>query len=64
MIDKLFIKCPSLTLFKEKLEAGEIKNTSIVFIQDSDLIWTQGEYYGSSSINPEDIDTPEELDNL
>lgn len=64
MINKLFIKCPTLELFEEKQKAGEIKNTSIVFIEDVNKIWTQGIYYGVDSINPEDIDTPEELDNL
>lgn len=64
MIDKLFIKCPTLELFEEKLKAGEIKNTSIVFIEDVNKIWTQGTYYGVDRINPLDIDTPEELDNL
>lgn len=64
MIDKLFIKCPTKALFEQKLAANEIKNTSIVFIEDSDLIWTQGQYYGTTSIDPESIDTPEELDNL
>jgi hypothetical protein len=35
----------TLALFKQKLEDGTIKDTSIVFIKDKKLIWARGDYY-------------------
>lgn len=41
MIDKIFIYCTDKDNFTSKLEAGEIKDTNIVFINDGDKeIWT------------------------
>ena len=44
-INTQFIKAPTKDKFCEKLSANEIKNSSIVFIEDTQEIWTQGHYY-------------------
>ena len=46
MIDKIFIYCTDKDNFTSKLEAGEIKDTNIVFINDEDKeIWTQNTFF-------------------
>lgn len=50
MIDKLFICYETLNKFQEDLNAGKIKPTSIVFIEESHQIYTHGTYYPSPEI--------------
>lgn len=50
-INEQFIQVKTKANFETRLEAGEIKNTSIAFIEDTDQIWTQGKYY---SVVPKD----------
>lgn len=46
MIDKIFVYCTDIDNFTSKLEAGEIKNTNIVFINDEEKqIWTQNTFF-------------------
>ena len=54
MIDKLFICYETLSRFQQDLNAGNIKSTSIVFIEETHQIYTHGEYYGEfdNSIGP------------
>lgn len=44
-INKKFIHAKTLAGFQEKLYAGHISDTSIVFIKDVQKIWTHGQYY-------------------
>lgn len=55
VIDKKLIHFTNLATFEQRLNAGEIKDTSIVFIQDAKRIWTHGQYY-SSPYTKEEID--------
>lgn len=55
VIDKKLIHFTNLTTFEQRLNAGDIKDTSIVFIQDAKRIWTHGQYY-SSPYTKEEID--------
>ena len=50
MIDKLFICYETLNKFQEDLNAGKIKPTSIVFIEESHQIFTHNTYYPSPEI--------------
>ena len=54
MIDKLFICYETLSRFQQDLSAGNIKSTSIVFIEETHQIYTNGTYYGEfdNSIGP------------
>lgn len=54
MIDKLFICYETLSRFQQDLNAGNIKSTSIVFIEQTHQIYTNGTYYGEfdNSIGP------------
>ena len=54
MIDKLFICYETLSRFQQDLNAGNIKPTSIVFIEETHQIYTNGTYYGEfdNSIGP------------
>lgn len=54
MIDKLFICYETLSRFQQDLNAGNIKSTSIVFIEETHQIYTNGTYYGEfdNSIGP------------
>ena len=45
VIDKKLIRFRKLTDFQTRLTAGDIKLTSIVFIEDAKRIWAQGNYY-------------------
>ena len=47
MINEQFIKVKNKTSFQSNLEAGNIKDTSIAFIEDTDQIWTRGKYYSA-----------------
>ena len=42
VIDKKLIHFTNLATFEQRLNAGDIKDTSIVFIQDAKRIWTHG----------------------
>lgn len=44
-IDKKFILAKQKSTFENRLESGDVKDTSIAFIEDSEQIWTQGNYY-------------------
>lgn len=44
-INKQCILAKTKAAFEARLAAGDVKNTSIAFIEDSDQIWTQGKYY-------------------
>lgn len=46
-IENYFIQVKTKSNFESKLEAGEISNDSIAFIEDSDQIWTKGKYYSA-----------------
>ena len=72
-INKKLIHFKLKTTFESELEQGNILDTSIVFIQDANLIWTHGTYYClpndeviiTDGIEPEDgqeiwIDTSED----
>lgn len=47
VIDKLFVYVKTRAVFDTRLAAGEIKPTSIIFIEDTNEIWTHGNFYGS-----------------
>ena len=44
-INKKFIHANTLAGFQKELSAGNILDTSIVFIKDVQKIWTHGQYY-------------------
>lgn len=46
-IERMFIQAKTKNGFKSRLEAGDVKDTSIAFIEDSDQIWTKGKYYSA-----------------
>lgn len=45
MLNGLFINVSSKSVFQSLLSAGQIAQTQIAFIKDSNEIWTQGHYY-------------------
>lgn len=53
-IEKRFIHFKTFSKFKEKLESGNILDTSIVFIKDTRQIYTHGEFYDYDGILGED----------
>lgn len=57
MIDTNLIYAKTKSGFQTKLDASEVKNTSIAFIEDSKEIWTNGQYWPCPY-------SKEELDNL
>lgn len=48
-----FIYVPIKELFLEKLAEGEVLNEAIVFIEDTNEIWTHGEYFCTPMSNSE-----------
>lgn len=44
-INEQFIQVKTKANFESRLSAGDIKDTSIAFIEDTNEIWTQGHYY-------------------
>lgn len=48
-INQKLICVDTKTIFSNKLNNGEISNSSIVFIKDTGEIWTHGKYFGLSS---------------
>ena len=57
MIETNLIYAKTKSGFQTKLDASEVKNTSIAFIEDSNEIWTNGHYWPCPY-------SKEELDNL
>lgn len=58
-IDKKLIHFNKRKEFDNRLANGDIKETSIVFIKDTQEIWTHGEFYDGSSPNLNDYVTNE-----
>ena len=46
-IKQQFIQVKTKSNFEARLKAGDVKDTSIAFIEDSDQIWTKGKYYSA-----------------
>ena len=46
-IKQQFIQVKAKSNFESRLKAGDIKDTSIAFIEDSDQIWAKGKYYSA-----------------
>lgn len=46
-ITQRFIQVGTKTTFEDELKAGDIEDTSIAFIEDSDQIWAKGKYYSA-----------------
>lgn len=44
-IKQQFIQVKTKANFEARLKAGDVRDTSIAFIEDSDQIWTKGKYY-------------------
>ena len=44
-INEQFIQVKTKANFESRLLAGEIKDTSIAFIEDTSEIWAKGKYY-------------------
>lgn len=61
MIENTLLHFKTKTAFNTELEAGNISQTSIVFIDDSKEIWTHGEFYDGSKIDLSSFVTKDEL---
>lgn len=60
-----FIYAQTKDLFLEKLDAGEVLDEAIVFIEDTKEIWTHGTYFDCSTFDPDIIsDIQTEINNL
>lgn len=46
-IKQQFIHVKTKATFESRLKAGDVKDTSIAFIEDSDQIWAKGKYYSA-----------------
>lgn len=46
-IKQHFIQVKTKSNFEDRLKAGDIEDTSITFIEDSDQIWAKGKYYSA-----------------
>ena len=46
-IKQQFIQVKTKSNFESSLKAGDVKDTSIAFIEDSDQIWAKGKYYSA-----------------
>lgn len=46
-IEQQFIQVKTKSNFETRLKTGDIKDTSIAFIEDSDQIWANGKYYSA-----------------
>lgn len=58
MIENKFLYFQTYSDFKNKLDAGQINENSIAFIEDLSLIWTHGNEFGNSTpinLNEEDL---------
>ena len=47
ILNKQYIQVKKKSSFETRLKAGDVKDTSIAFIEDSDQIWTKGKYYSA-----------------
>lgn len=63
-IEKKLIHFSKLSDFQTQLNAGNILDYSIVFIQDAKRIWTRGNYYYCNEVNLDDYLTAEEIAEL
>lgn len=61
MIENTLLHFKTKVAFNTELEAGNIKDDSIVFIDESKEIWTHGVFYDGSQINLESFVTKDEL---
>lgn len=50
MIENTLIHFKTKTAFNTELEAGNIKDTSVVFIKETLEIWTHGEFYSLKNV--------------
>lgn len=57
MIENTLLYFKTKTAFNTQLEADNIKNDSIAFIQDAKQIWTHGTYFDCSTFDPSDIES-------
>lgn len=46
-IKQQFIQVKTKSNFETRLKAGDVKDTSIAFIEDTDQIWAKGKYYSA-----------------
>ena len=46
-IKQQFIQVKTKSNFESRLKAGDVKDTSIAFIEDTDQIWAKGKYYSA-----------------
>lgn len=60
-INKKLIHFKTFAAFKVELDAGNILETSIVWIKDKKQIYTHGEYYDCSSMSQEDMNKLEAI---
>lgn len=56
-----FIYAKQKSLFEEKLNAGEVLDEAIVFIEDTKEIWNHGEYFSCAIAA---VDATDELDDV
>lgn len=54
-INNKFVHFKTSAKFKEQLEAGNIKDTSVCFIKDTNQIYTHGQYYDCSELTDEKV---------
>lgn len=54
MIYNKFVNCATLEIFNQNLANGNITSEHIVFIVDVKQIWTQGSFYATKDLKPED----------
>lgn len=62
-INKKLIHFKTFANFKRELDAGNILSTSIVFIKDTQQLYTHGEYY-HCNVSVDEKLTLEELEEL
>lgn len=55
VINNKFVHFKMSAKFKEQLEAGNIKDTSVCFIKDTNQIYTHGQYYDCSELTDEKV---------
>lgn len=54
-INNKFVHFKTSAKFQEQLEAGNIKDTSVCFIKDTNQIYTHGQYYDCSELTDEKV---------
>lgn len=50
-INEQFIQVKTKASFESRLSAGDVKDTSIAFIEDTNEIWAKGKYYQAVPVN-------------